>query len=227
MELLRLPSGVHDLGGRDLGPIPGIGQDGERSETVAILNSLWAVFAMNLPQGAFIPMVKSSFERVPKDDYLRLSYFERWAVGMEGLLVENGLLERGAIDARALELAKNPKPHRPLMPSIVPSWPPKTWESPPEQTTRFQVGAQVTAKKTRAAGHSRMPGYVLGKTGTVISIDAQPRPLDDLDENGKLVKPPSEKEPLYKVKFAAKDLWGEAAEPGTDVRVDLWDSYLI
>jgi nitrile hydratase len=31
---------------------------------------------------------------------------------------------------------------------------------------------------------------------------------------------------LYNVRFAAADLWGDAAEPGTAVHIDLFEPYL-
>jgi nitrile hydratase len=31
---------------------------------------------------------------------------------------------------------------------------------------------------------------------------------------------------LYTVAFEGRDLWGQAAEPGSEVRVDLYQSYL-
>ncbi len=33
-------------------------------------------------------------------------------------------------------------------------------------------------------------------------------------------------EPLYSVRFPARELWGPAAEPNQWVHIDLWESYL-
>ena len=43
-------------------------------------------------------------ERVPAEDYLRLSYYERWSASLELLLVEKGLLKSEEIDRRAASL---------------------------------------------------------------------------------------------------------------------------
>jgi len=32
---------------------------------------------------------------------------------------------------------------------------------------------------------------------------------------------------LYTVAFAGRDLFGDEAEPGTEVRIDLYESYLV
>jgi nitrile hydratase len=34
-------------------------------------------------------------------------------------------------------------------------------------------------------------------------------------------------EPLYSVRFAARDLWGDSAEPHEHVNLDLWERYLL
>jgi nitrile hydratase len=33
-------------------------------------------------------------------------------------------------------------------------------------------------------------------------------------------------QPLYSVRFDARELWGESAEPNQAVHIDLWESYL-
>ena len=35
-----------------------------------------------------------------------------------------------------------------------------------------------------------------------------------------------EPQAVYSVRFEATELWGDAAEPNTNVYIDLWDSYL-
>jgi nitrile hydratase len=34
-------------------------------------------------------------------------------------------------------------------------------------------------------------------------------------------------QPLYSVRFDARELWGESAEPNQSVHIDLWESYLL
>jgi len=43
-------------------------------------------------------------EDMPADEYLALSYYERWARGTEQLLVEKGVLTRDEIDRKMAEL---------------------------------------------------------------------------------------------------------------------------
>jgi nitrile hydratase len=34
-------------------------------------------------------------------------------------------------------------------------------------------------------------------------------------------------QPLYSVRFEARELWGESAEPNEQVHLDCWESYLL
>jgi nitrile hydratase len=43
-------------------------------------------------------------EDMPADEYLALSYYERWVVGTEALLVEKGILTREEIDRKMAHL---------------------------------------------------------------------------------------------------------------------------
>jgi nitrile hydratase len=47
---------------------------------------------------------RRAMEDMPADEYLALSYYERWIRGTEDLLVEKGILSHQEIDARMAEL---------------------------------------------------------------------------------------------------------------------------
>lgn len=48
--------------------------------------------------------MRRAIEDMPADEYLSLSYYERWARSTEELLVEKGILDRAEIDRRMEEL---------------------------------------------------------------------------------------------------------------------------
>jgi hypothetical protein len=48
--------------------------------------------------------LRRAMENMPEDEYLALSYYERWAHGTEQLLIEKGILTREEIDAKMAEL---------------------------------------------------------------------------------------------------------------------------
>lgn len=47
---------------------------------------------------------RRAMENMPDDEYLSLSYYERWVRGTEELLIEKGILTREEIDRKTAEL---------------------------------------------------------------------------------------------------------------------------
>ena len=86
---------------------------------------------------------------------------------------------------------------------------------------RFSKGDRVRVRASRAPGHTRQPGYVSGKPGVVVSHLGS-TVFPDAHAVGRRTPP----QHLYTVAFEGADLWVDAAEPGTETRVDLYESYL-
>jgi hypothetical protein len=82
---------------------------------------------------------------------------------------------------------------------------------------RFAVGTRVRAAAVDPDGHTRLPRYVRGQCGEIIDGHGT-WPLPDAALRGT-----PRDEPVYAVRFAASDLWGQG---GHGVVVDLWESYL-
>jgi nitrile hydratase len=86
---------------------------------------------------------------------------------------------------------------------------------------RFQVGDRVRARNMHPTGHTRLPRYVRGHTGTITHVHGV-HVLPDANATGRGEDP----QWLYTVRFGARELWGEAADPACSVSVDAWESYL-
>ena len=71
------------------------------------------------------------------------------------------------------------------------------------------------------AGHTRLPRYAHGKTGVIVR-DHGVYIFPDSNAHFRGENP----QPLYSVRFAARELWGEAAPPRDAVCIDLWEEYL-
>jgi nitrile hydratase len=82
---------------------------------------------------------------------------------------------------------------------------------------RFAVGARVRARPGDPDGHTRLPRYVRGHQGEIVD-DHGSWQLPDEALRGTI-----RAEPVYAVRFAARDLWGAGSH---SVIVDLWESYL-
>jgi nitrile hydratase subunit beta len=83
---------------------------------------------------------------------------------------------------------------------------------------RFSSGARVQTSRMDPAHHTRLPRYIRGAVGVVIECEgAYPRP----DERARGLD--AEPEPVYAVRFAARDLFGEGDHT---VTIALWQSYM-
>src|SRR5215475_13207851 len=83
----------------------------------------------------------------------------------------------------------------------------------------FARGDRVMTSRADPPHHTRLPRYARGATGTVVELQGT-HPLPDDRVRGL----PAEPEPVYAVRFAARDLFGHGEHT---VTVDLWQSYLV
>jgi len=215
-------NGVHDMGGmHGMGPV-------EYEDNEPVFHARWEArtFALNCLMRAWkrwnLDRSRHAIERIPAAEYLRMSYYEKWFVGLVGLLLESGLVSRAEIESGAprAEAAK--------------ATPPTTAEqavatlsrvgSPRRDATvapQFHRGQPVRARNLNPAGHTRLPRYARGKLGT-IDRDHGVFVFPDTHAHFLGEKP----QHVYSVRFAARELWGESASPRDSVYVDLWDDYL-
>jgi hypothetical protein len=85
----------------------------------------------------------------------------------------------------------------------------------------FAVGQKVETRRLVTGDHTRLPRYARGARGTIIAHHG----AHSLPDKG--VHGIEGGEHLYTVTFAARDLWGDDADPRDDVTLDLWESYLV
>ena len=85
----------------------------------------------------------------------------------------------------------------------------------------FKVGQRVRARNINPVGHTRLPRYVRGKTGTVIR-DHGVYVFPDTNAHAQGEK----RQHVYSVRFTARELWGADASPRDSVHLDMWDDYL-
>lgn len=199
---------AHDLGGRDGFGAPAVEDD------EPVFHAPWERTARALvyaAMGAHPNPTTSAFrhaiERMDPEHYLASSYYEHWLTAAATIAVESGAVDRDELEARAggrVPLARTEEP-----PAV---------EGTGEQ--RFAAGDRVRVVAGAHGGHTRFPGYVRGKVGTVVRVDDR-FSLPDVEAHSvrRVV------EGTYGVRFAARDLWPDA-DPNAAVHVDLWDSYL-
>jgi len=221
--------GVHDLGGmQGFGPV-------EREKNEPVFHAAWeaAVLAMQRAGGSRgffnIDEFRHSIERMAPDHYLRATYYEKWLDGVTRVLVEKGVLDAGELAARQAFFAARPDaPATEALRGPLPARPPARAQWAQDvirdtgATPRFAAGAAVRTREVHPHGHTRLPRYARGKRGVIHRCHGI-HVFPDTHAHGQGEQP----QPLYSVRFDARELWGESAEPNQAVHIDLWESYLI
>ena len=90
-----------------------------------------------------------------------------------------------------------------------------------EVVARFRAGNQVRVRNHNPATHTRLPGYLRGKTGT-IEQDYGVFAFPDTHAHGLGEKA----QHCYSVRFTARELWGPTAPERDSLRVDVFDDYM-
>lgn len=220
-------NGVHDMGGlQGFGPV--------RPEAdEPLFHAPWErrALGLTLAMGASgqwnIDQSRSARESLPPAVYLNASYYEIWVRALERLMLDRVLLSEAEL--RQGDSIDAPRPlarvlRRDAVDAALARGSPT--ERPAAAPARFRVGDRVRALNVHPQAHTRLPRYVRGHLGTVTLVHgshvfadrhaATPvgAPFDDRPEW------------LYTVVFDGRTLWGDSAEPGTQVSVDAWEPYL-
>jgi nitrile hydratase subunit beta len=207
--------GVHDLGGStSFGPVI---RDGDEP----VFAAPWEGRVFGLvgfavrAAGQGTPAFRHAIERMDGVHYLTSPYYEHWLTAIATLVVEHGVVDADELDRRSGDGGF------PLSRPVAPEPVPPSLAGPAPDTARFAPGQPVRVRNVHPLGHTRCPGYVRGRMGEVIRVDA-PAPVPELEAHG------GERvlEPVYAVSFTLAELWGDGAEPGVTVIVDLHDRYL-
>ena len=218
-------NGVHDLGGmQGFGPI-----DPEPEDQEPIFHAEWEgrVFALVLACGALgrwsIDASRHSRERLDPVTYLRTSYYEKWFLGLQTVLVENGILtgeevangkSSGPAPAELTDRKLSPERVGPVLAGG------SRYDMKPTTTPLFQPGDRVRVRAIATTGHTRAVRYAQGRFGT-IEAHRGCHVFPDLGAQGEKLG-----RHLYGVGFRADELWGEAGSPRDTVHIDLWEPYL-
>ena len=83
------------------------------------------------------------------------------------------------------------------------------------------IGQHVRARNINPVTHTRLPRYVRGKAGT-IERDRGVATLPDTNVYGLGEKP----QHVYSVRFSARELWGDDADPSIRVSIEAFEPYL-
>jgi nitrile hydratase len=215
-------NGAHDMGGmHGFGPV-------EPEPDEPPFHAEWErrVFALTLAMGATgewnLDASRFARESQPPGAYLAESYYEIWLAGLERLLDERRLLtpeelaaERPLAPPRPLARRLSAEDVGKMLHRGGPT------EREPAGPARFAAGDRVRAREMHPRTHTRLPRYVRGHAGEVVAVRGC-HVFPDVHAHGGGEDP----QWLYTVRFAARELWGDGADPAAAVSVDAWEPYL-
>jgi nitrile hydratase beta subunit len=199
--------GIHDLGGRQ-----GFGRV-RHSPTAPAFHAEWekrvnALYSLAVKVGVFnMDEYRHAIERMEPRHYLSASYYERSRTSLATLLVVTRLVTREELERRARGAFPLASPAAPGRGNVA-------------TRARFRPGDRVRVRVEHVPGHVRMPAYIRGKTGVVVS-ESPPYPFPDAAAHGVT----SEDEPTYDVRFSSAELWPNAADAAF-VHAAVFQSYL-
>ena len=215
-------NGVHDMGGMQcFGPV-------EPEPNEPVFHSDWEarVLALNRAMGYArawnIDMSRAAIENLPPDVYLTRSYYEKWALRMERLLLDLKLVDADEIAAgHALRVGKPLKRGRFDVAAVDRVMTRGSFSRPAPAPARFKPGDRVRAKNIHPVSHTRLPRYVRGHVGVVERLHGS-HVFPDTVVAGQGESP----QWLYTVCFDSRELWGDDADPTVKVSIDAFEPYL-
>ncbi|ADU01706.1 nitrile hydratase subunit beta [Mycolicibacterium gilvum] len=157
-------------------------------------------------------------------DYFKFRYYEKWLGGISQFFVDNGYVSEEEI-ADLLGVTDPPVagPGSPAIDEQVIDYL-RRGDSPRRDVAhpKFEVGDQVLITNAPAGAHTRLPGYLRAKTGTVQRIFEGD--YGYFVHTGDGIGDPM---PIYIVEFTPEELWGPRAEPGANaLYAELFEAYL-
>ena len=218
--------GIHDMGGmHGFGPII-------REENEPLFHHEWEkrVLAMGVAIPVPVPGgSRNNIENMDPAHYLSSSYYEKWLHSRIKGLIDAGALTAEELETRVALLRVSPDAETPVHPDpggvrsgITKKRPVSSTPSQVDIRPQFHMGDRVRARNIHPAGHTRLPRYVRGRTGTITRFYGIHN-LQDAELPAGCVR---REQPLYAVRFESRELWGESAEAQDAVYLDMWEGYL-
>jgi nitrile hydratase len=168
--------------------------------------------------------LRTGAEAMNPFDYFKFRYYEKWLGGITQFFVDKGYVTEEEIAARVAELAPADAPEdAPAIDDQVIAYL-RLGDSPRRDVahTKFPVGSTVRITNVPADAHSRLPGYLRGRVGTVERVFEGDYAY--FTHTGDGIGDPM---PIYIVEFDPAEIWGPRAEDGPlTLYAELFEAYL-
>jgi nitrile hydratase len=186
------------------------------ARVLAMVRAMGAAGAFNIDTSRFYR------EALPPDVYLASSYYKKWLLGLEDLLIDKGFV--APEDIAAGHAVQPPKPLKHGKFGVVDvervMVRGKFGRAAPGPA-KFKAGDRVRAKNMHPLTHTRLPRYVRGHVG-VVERDHGCHVFPDSAATDSGENP----QWLYTVVFDGIELWGAYADPTIKISIDAFEPYL-
>jgi nitrile hydratase len=184
------------------------------------------IFALNMASLAFLGPVdraRHAIERMNSVEYLTTSYYEHWIAAIVTMAKDLGHLTDQEVDTGRVghtQPLPHPAPSAEMIEGLVRGGMPANRDAVRTKPA-FDLGAKVRARHVEIAGHTRLARYVRGRVGVVTALHGcHVFPDTFAHDQGEHAQP------LYTVRFEARELWGDNVSRRDCVYIDLWEAYL-
>jgi nitrile hydratase subunit beta len=212
---------IHDMGG-----MHGFGKV-EPEPDEPVFHDAWEgrTLALNRAMGYTgvwtIDQTRAGIEALPPDVYLTSSYYKKWELRLENMIVGLGLA-----DADELAAGHALRPGRALKRKLAVADVPNSltrgsYSRPAQSPARFKSGDRVRTKNIHPATHTRLPRYARGKTGVIEAVRGC-HVFPDTVAIGQGEDP----QWLYTILFDGRELWGETSDRTLKVSIEAFEPYL-
>ena len=213
---------IHDLGGMEgFGPVvPEFDEPTFHAEwegrMLGLQRSILFLGLWNLD------IFRYAQEKIHPTDYLKWSYYERWAHTMIATALEKGLvtpdeLKGGAGDNSHLVNVNRAFTSKHVRAAFVRG----NFERNSDSEPLYSIGDVVMTRNIQIPGHTRLPRYAREKLGTVIAVRGRHVFPDAVVNEG--VEDPQW---LYTIEFQGAELWGDSVDPTIFNLIDAFEPYL-
>ncbi|MGE2689890.1 nitrile hydratase subunit beta [Mycolicibacterium pulveris] len=169
--------------------------------------------------------LRTGAEAMNPFDYFKFRYYEKWLGGITQFFVDRGYVTEDELRSRQDELAADRPPPDPV-PAVddqVIDYL-RNGDSPRRDVAhpKFGVGDRVRITNVPAAAHTRLPGYLRAREGTIERVFEGDYAY--FVHTGDGIGDPM---PVYIVAFEPEELFGQRAEDGPlTIYAELFEAYL-
>ncbi|HTR08819.1 MAG TPA: nitrile hydratase subunit beta [Paraburkholderia sp.] len=174
--------------------------------------------------------LRTGAEAMQPFEYFKYRYYEKWLGGISRFFIDAGYLTEEELADKTAFYRNQPEAPLPDRPNAALDAQIDAYlqqgDSPrhaSERAARFKAGQRVRIADPEAVDHTRLPGYLRSKTGTVDLV--YPDTYAYFVSTG--VDGIGDAMPVYRVAFDAAAIWGpDKSEPNTTIYADLFEAYV-